>query len=79
MALVKQSMVSDNLYKLSDSEIDPILEEVTTFWDKVDNFKKGNLIHKRGILLEGPPWTGKSSLITLIINDLIEKYNGVVL
>lgn len=79
MALVKQSMVSDNLYKLSDSEIDPILEEVTKFWDKVDNFKKGNLIHKRGILLEGPPGTGKSSLITLIINDLIEKYNGVVL
>lgn len=79
MALIKQSMVSDNLYKLSDSEIDPILEEVTKFWNKVENFKKGNLIHKRGILLEGPPGTGKSSLITLIINDLIEKYKGVVL
>ena len=31
MALVKQSMVSDNLYKLSDSEIDPILEEVKPY------------------------------------------------
>jgi SpoVK/Ycf46/Vps4 family AAA+-type ATPase len=79
MALVRQSIVSDNLYKLSDSEIDPILEEVNKFWDKMENFKKGKLIHKRGILLEGPPGSGKSSLITLIIDDLIKKYNGIVL
>jgi len=79
MALVRQSIVSDNLYKLSDSEIDPILEEVNKFWDKMENFKKGKLIHKRGILLAGPPGSGKSSLITLIIDDLIKKYNGIVL
>lgn len=79
LALIKQSVFSDDLYRLPDSEIDLILGEVTKFWDKADRFKAKNLIHKRGILLEGPPGTGKSSLITLIIKDLIEKHNGIVL
>lgn len=78
-ALVKQTISSDGLYKLPNSEINLILDEVNKFWDKADKFKKHNLIHKRGILLEGPPGTGKSSIITLLIKELIEKYDGIVL
>lgn len=76
--LIKQEISSDGLYKFKNSESKLILEETSKFWETADRFKKFNLIHKRGILLEGPPGTGKSSIITLIINELVEKYNGVV-
>ena len=44
--------------------------------DLQQKFKDNNLIHKRGILLEGPAGNGKSSLITILIKKLIDK-NGI--
>ena len=40
-------------------------------------YNEKNLIHKRGILLEGYPGTGKTSIISLISNEIINK-GGVV-
>jgi len=68
---------SDELFIFSDSVSTKIVGEVTKFWEKADKYKEFNLIHKRGILLEGFPGTGKSSIITLICNDII-KNGGVV-
>ena len=39
--------------------------------------KKASILHKRGILLEGTPGTGKSTLITQIIDSIIQK-GGIV-
>lgn len=76
--MIPQNMVSDDLYIFPDSEIDYLLNEINKFWNRANKFKEANLIHKRGILLEGPPGTGKSSVITLLLKEVIEKYNGVV-
>lgn len=73
-----QSIKSDGLYEFPNSEGENILKDVEKFWQRADSFKEFNLMHKRGILLEGPPGTGKSSIITLLCKQLIEKYNGVV-
>jgi len=73
----KTSIVSDDLFVFSDSIIEELLKEVDSFWSKKDLYKEHGLIHKRGILLEGPPGTGKSSLISLMTQRIVAK-GGVV-
>lgn len=69
--------VSDELFVFSDSITNKLLSEISLFWDKAELYKANNLIHKRGILLEGYPGTGKSSIISLLSNEIIAK-GGVV-
>lgn len=68
---------SDELFVFSDSVTNNLLNEINLFWKKADLYKSNNLIHKRGILLEGYPGTGKSSIISLLSNEVI-KNGGVV-
>lgn len=68
---------SDELYVFSDSLHEIILNEIKQFWDKKEVYKKYNLCHRRGVLLEGGPGTGKSSLITQITQHVI-TLNGVI-
>lgn len=68
---------TDEIYTFTKSFTDRILKEINSFWEKADLYKQNNLIHKRGILLVGAPGVGKTSLITLLINQLKEK-DGIV-
>ena len=73
----KVEIKTDDLYKFSDSIIENLVDEISTFWDKKEIYKQNKLVHKRGILLEGYPGTGKTSVITLITKEIINK-GGVV-
>lgn len=68
---------SDDLFIFSDSITSKLLDEIELFWSKSEIYKQNKLIHKRGILLEGYPGTGKSSIISILSNKIIEK-GGVV-
>ena len=68
---------SDNIYEFKDSIHTKILKDVEKFWSSEENFKNASILHKRGILLEGTPGTGKSTLITQIIDSIIQK-GGIV-
>ena len=69
--------ISDELFVFSDSIIQSLMSEISMFWDKKDLYNKNNLIHKRGILLEGFPGTGKTSIISLLSKEVIDR-GGVV-
>lgn len=73
----KSSIVSDELFIFSNSIIENLIIEVESFWDKKDLFKSNNLIHKRGIILEGPQGTGKSSIISLLSEKVVNR-GGIV-
>lgn len=73
----KMDIKSDELFVFSDSITQELLEEIDLFWSKADIYKENNLIHKRGILLEGFPGTGKSSIISILSAEIIKK-GGVV-
>lgn len=75
----KQAMNIDELYHLPSPEIQSILDDIQTFWNKRDQYKKYNFVHKRGILLWGEPGCGKSGIIQLCVKSLIENEGGIVI
>ena len=74
----KQPFKSDELYHLPSYEITDILKDIDNFWNRSENYKKYNYIHKRGILMYGEPGCGKSGIIQLISKQIIEK-DGIVI
>lgn len=68
---------TDELYKFNDEITNKVLSEIKDFWSKADLYQKHNLVHKRGLLLQGPPGSGKTSIINLLIKEII-KLKGLV-
>ena len=72
----KLNYKSDEFFHLPSLPHKDIIEDLKTFWENVDRFKKYNLTPKRGIILYGDPGCGKTSLIHLLVDEL-KKYNGL--
>jgi SpoVK/Ycf46/Vps4 family AAA+-type ATPase len=68
---------TDDLFVFTESQSNLIVAEINKFWAKKDLYKEKKLLHKRGILLEGFPGTGKSCTIALACEQLIEQ-GGVI-
>ena len=58
--------------------MDEVLTEIDKFWGLEDDYKKLGLLHNRGILLYGPPGSGKSSIIAQTV-DMITKRGDIVM
>lgn len=69
---------SDKLFTLPVKIIDKVLKDIGTFWEKESHYNKFKSVYKRGILLYGMQGCGKSSIILLLVKELLEKYNGLV-
>jgi len=76
--LKKQPFKTDELYHLPSPEITDILQDIENFWNRADKYKQYNFVHKRGILMYGDPGCGKSGIIQLISQKLIER-DGIVI
>lgn len=74
---VEVPLDTDELYTFSENLSDVILKEVEEFWAKKEVYEQYKLSHKRGILLCGAPGCGKTSIIQLLIKQIIEN-NGLV-
>lgn len=68
----------DGLVRFPQANTDKVLSEIQNFWDKKNLFQEYNLVHKRGILMWGPPGSGKSCCIKFVMKDVIEKRGGIV-
>ena len=76
--LKKQPFKTDELYHLPSPEITDILKDIDNFWSRAKVYESYNFVHKRGILMYGEPGCGKSGIIQLISQQLIER-DGIVL
>lgn len=69
----KQTVVSSELIRFEDGLINEVVNECSAFWDNKIKYEKLGLLHKRGYMFFGPPGSGKSSLINMIMSDVIDR------
>lgn len=73
-----QSVISDNIVELPETANTKVLDGMKVFWKSKDIYERFGLIYKRGVLLWGPPGSGKTVTINLLMKELI-SLNGIVL
>lgn len=71
-------VLANHLIRFPETNSDKVVDEIQKFWDKENIFKEYNLTYKRGIILWGPPGSGKSSTIQIIMKDVVDR-GGVVI
>lgn len=79
LVLVRQKIETDNLLELPDDEASKIIAEFTEFWKLGAEFRKRGFLSKRGFLLWGPPGSGKTSCVQLLIKRLADTMGGITL
>lgn len=68
---------TDDLMELPDSPSASVIEEVRRFWELEEQFSKRGFIHKRGVMLWGPPGSGKTATLQQLISIVVKKHGGV--
>lgn len=76
--LSRVDISTDELITLPDETTTKVMEHITDFWAKKEEFVERGFLHKRGILMYGDPGSGKTSAIHTIIQDIITR-KGIAL
>lgn len=69
----RKDVMLDDLVILPDSATDAVLQEIEEFWTREDIYRKYRYLWKRGILLWGPPGSGKTTTVQLISKRIIDR------
>lgn len=76
--LTVQPLLADDIIELPESANVTVLAGIQKFWGASDRYLQHGLVFKRGVLLWGPPGSGKTVTIHLLAKDLIAR-GGIVL
>lgn len=78
MYFIKEKIELNKLYRLPNKATELLMNDITKFWTLEETYKKYQRVFRRNYLLYSAPGTGKTSLINIMCQDLIEKHNGIV-
>ncbi len=62
----------DNLLVLPDSNSEKVLNHIEDFWKNEDVFREYGFLWKRGIMLWGPPGSGKTSTVQQLSKSIVD-------
>jgi len=68
---------TDGLIRFPETNSEKVISEIQNFWENEELFRLNRVIYKRGIILWGPPGSGKSCTIQLVVVDVMKR-GGVV-
>lgn len=63
----------DELITLPDSQSQRIIDEIQRFWTLESRFRDFGFLWKRGVLLWGPPGSGKTSTLQVISKNIVDQ------
>ena len=69
----RQEINLDDLMVLPDSNSEKVLETIEYFWDHEAAFREHGFLWKRGILLWGPPGSGKTSTVQQLSKQIVDR------
>jgi hypothetical protein len=76
--LAKKLVKTDNLLTLPDDNSDLILAHIEEFWNSKNVFQEYGFVYKRGVLVYGPPGSGKTATVLQSMKKITDK-KGIVL
>lgn len=74
----KKDTKQESLIRFPDASTDLVIEEIEKFWALENRFREENLPYKRGIMMYGPPGSGKTCTLRIVAENLIKEHNGMV-
>lgn len=63
----------DDLLVLPDSNSERVVDHIDDFWNSEQSFRKYGFLWKRGIMLWGPPGSGKTSLVQQLSKQIVDR------
>lgn len=69
----KKNVNLDSFIALPDSSTTTILSEIETFWNKESVYRQFGFLWKRGVLLYGPPGSGKTTTVQLLSKMIVDR------
>lgn len=72
---------TDDILSLPDSKSEMVIAEIERFWsDEIKKrFREESMLYKRGFMLFGPPGSGKTCTVSVVIKNMIDRGGLVIL
>ena len=68
-----QTIETKGIMRLDEGNTDEIISDIEKFWEMEEVYERYNIAFKRGIMMSGPPGTGKTCIIKLLLADMIQR------
>jgi len=73
------AVITDSLIPLPDTANERVLEGMKVFWGRQAKYREHGLLYKRGVLLWGPPGSGKTATLQLLSQHILgPEMQGIV-